>query len=130
MPSRSAGCHNTHQSEGMGSTSGTQNNVEYLELQERNHSIKFLEVTAVKLALLRFQSCLQGNPILVQPDNMSMVAYLNNQGGTRSIALHAEIVETMEWVNKTFPSLKVRHIKREQKQKADWLSRCKINYLE
>lgn len=60
---------------------------------ERSNIIKLLEFRDGRLALLRLQSYLEGKHILFQSDNTTTDAFIHNQGGTRSVPLHAEVME-------------------------------------
>ncbi|XP_075959924.1 LOW QUALITY PROTEIN: uncharacterized protein LOC142963104 [Anarhichas minor] len=50
--------------------------------------VNLLELWAVFYALKHFQTFLQGRHVLVKTDNTTVVAYINRQGGTRSLQLH------------------------------------------
>ena len=56
---------------------------------ERNLHINCLEMLAVEKALKHFLPYLRGHHVLVRSDNMSVVSYVNRQGGLRSRALRA-----------------------------------------
>ncbi len=59
--------------------------------QTRLH-ISYLELMAVFLALMRFQSMLCGQHVLVQTDNTTVMYYLNKGEGTRSRSLTSWLV--------------------------------------
>lgn len=88
------------------------------EEKANRHSINLLELRAVKLALQRFHPTLRRNRVLVKSDNMTMVAYLNSQGGTRTPALPAEAMEIMRWAEQFLLSFRVIHIEEDLNQKA------------
>ncbi|VDI12490.1 Hypothetical predicted protein [Mytilus galloprovincialis] len=50
--------------------------------------INLLEMRAVFLSLRQFQAVIQGQSLLVATDNSTVVAYLQNQGGTHSFSLY------------------------------------------
>lgn len=50
---------------------------------------------------------------------MAIVTYVNNQKGTRTLAQHTEVMETMPWVELSLLSLTAVHINGHM----DWLSR-------
>ncbi|KAL0809316.1 hypothetical protein ABMA28_011526 [Loxostege sticticalis] len=58
----------------------------WTSLQERWHS-NVKEMYAVYGAILDQQNALRGAHILIQSDNRTLVAYIRNEGGTRSLAL-------------------------------------------
>jgi hypothetical protein len=51
-----------------------------------NHHINWLEMRAVWNALIEFQEEIQGENLLIRCDNATVVAYINKQGGTKSIS--------------------------------------------
>ena len=53
-------------------------------MSQARHHINVLELWAVHLALRHLTSLVQGQFVTVQSDNMTVVQYLNKQGGTRS----------------------------------------------
>ncbi|KAK7103606.1 hypothetical protein V1264_018474 [Littorina saxatilis] len=59
--------------------------------------INLLELEAVFLGLLNFVSLLQGKHVLVHMDNTTVAAYLNKQGGSRSLPLSIRACEILFW---------------------------------
>ncbi|CAG2244243.1 unnamed protein product [Mytilus edulis] len=53
--------------------------------------INLLEMRAVFLSLRQFQAVVQGQSLLVATDNSTVVAYLQNQGGTHSFSLRESL---------------------------------------
>ena len=49
-----------------------------------------MELKAVSLALQGFLPLLRGHPTLVRSDSLTVVAYINHQGGTHSVPLCLE----------------------------------------
>ncbi len=49
---------------------------------QRLYHINVKELLAVFLALLYFQPIVKGSKVLIASDNTTVVAYLNNEGGT------------------------------------------------
>ena len=60
-------------------------------------SINARELLAIQLGLLRFQSSLRGRTVAVYCDNVTAVAYLRKEGGTRSPLLNAIAQEILRW---------------------------------
>lgn len=46
--------------------------------------------------------------------------YIRKQSGTKSVILHTEVMEIMEWAVRSLPSIGAIHIKGELYQKAEW----------
>ena len=61
-------------------------------------SINARELLAIQLGLLRFQSSLRGRTVAVYCDNVTAVAYLRKEGGTRSPLLNAIAQEILRWL--------------------------------
>jgi len=66
-------------------------------LDLRYAHINYLELRTVFLALRHFSPFLQSCHILVRTDNTTMVAYINCQGGTRSLQLHRLAHRLLMW---------------------------------
>ena len=60
-------------------------------------SINARELLAIKLGLLRFQSSLRSRTVAVYCDNVTAVAYLRKEGGTRSPLLNSIAQEILRW---------------------------------
>lgn len=90
---------------------------------EQSLHINCLEMKAVGLALKAFLSNLRGHHVLVRTDNMSVVAYINRQGGIRSGNLHAMARDLLLWAQTNLSSLRAAHIPGVQNVGADMLSR-------
>ncbi len=58
---------------------------------ERDLHINVLEMRAARLALTLFTRVLQGRSVLMTTDFTSVMAYINQQGGTRSWDLMLEV---------------------------------------
>ena len=84
--------------------------------------INVLELRAVRLALLHFLQYLEGRHVLVRSDNTTVVAYINNQGGLRSLHLHEMTRELLVWAHAHFPS-RAAYVPGVQNSAADMLSR-------
>ena len=76
--------------------------------------INLLELKAVFLALQGFLFLISGRSVLVKTDNLTVVAYINHQGGTHLIPLCLETLRLLSWC---------RHIPGQQNLLAVFLSR-------
>jgi hypothetical protein len=65
--------------------------------EEKTLHISLLELRAVRLALQELQSFVERKAIRVLADNTSAVAYIRNQGGTRSLSLYKEARLLLLW---------------------------------
>ena len=65
--------------------------------QEKSLHINILELKAVSLALRRFKDQCQNQTVLVATDNLTVVAYINKQGGTHSAEMCALLWKVMTW---------------------------------
>ncbi|CAJ0962706.1 unnamed protein product [Ranitomeya imitator] len=92
-------------------------------VQESRLPINILEIRAIRLALSRFHTLLAGHPIRVQSDNVTAVAYINNQGGTRSRAAMQEVSHILRWAETNHSSISAVHIPGVENWAADFLSR-------
>ncbi|CAJ0940203.1 unnamed protein product [Ranitomeya imitator] len=90
-PNQLASGHNRCQSPGLGSSVLPSHSSGRWSPRESELPINILEIRAVRLALLRFHHLLAGRPVRIQSDNATAVAYINQQGGTRSKAAMQQI---------------------------------------
>lgn len=90
--------------------------------QRRCH-INLLELWAVFLALRRFRRQVIGQSVLVRSDNISVVTYLNRQGGTHSPSLCKQVVFLLAWCETRSIFLKGVHVPGVENVLADALSR-------
>jgi len=90
--------------------------------EETQLHINLLEMRAVKQALLAFRP-LQGQGVLIATDNMTVVSYINKQGGTRSHSLWLETWNLFLLVRELNITLRARHIPGRLNVVADSLSR-------
>ena len=93
------------------------------EGHKRTWHINRLELDAVFLALLHWQSQLIGHTVLVSTDNSAVVAYINKQGGTKSKTLCRQATELLLWSHAHQIALVARHIPGRLNVLADLLSR-------
>ncbi|KAK5905095.1 hypothetical protein CesoFtcFv8_006595 [Champsocephalus esox] len=91
-------------------------------LTEAQHS-NLLELQAVMLVLQHFKPLIQGKHVLVRSDNHTTVAYINRQGGVRSIALLTAAENLWLWVSLIVLSLRALHIPGRETGGADLMSR-------
>ena len=91
--------------------------------QEKRLHINVLELKAVSLALRNFKDRCQDQTVLVAMDNSTVVAYINKQGGTRSVEMCALLWKIMTWCHHYHITLKARHIPGCLNVMADLLSR-------
>nr|XP_056702553.1 UPF0606 protein KIAA1549 homolog [Euleptes europaea] len=94
---------------------------------EKKLHINLLEMRAVRLALLKFSSVLQGHHVLVRTDNTTTKAHINKQGGTRSSSLHLEAIAIFSWAQIHLKSIRAEQIKGALNIQADWLSRQTVD---
>ena len=92
--------------------------------------INFLELLAVSLALREFEPFLRGHHVLVRTDNTTTMAYINRQGGVRSLRLGSLAHRLLVWCDSRFLSLTACHVPGLQNSAADLLSRGPLRYSE
>nr|XP_054606384.1 uncharacterized protein LOC129166858 [Nothobranchius furzeri] len=85
--------------------------------------INYLELLAVFLALRRFLPFLSGHHVLVRTDNTTTVAYINHQGGLRSMRLHTLARRLILWCSRHLLSIRATHVPGVLNRGADLLSR-------
>ena len=89
----------------------------------RHFAINWLELEAIRLALLQFTHQVRNRDVLVMSDNKTAIAYLNKQGGVRSKRLFLLAKQTLLWCRGNQTRLLCRHIPGRLNVKADLLSR-------
>jgi hypothetical protein len=92
--------------------------------------IKILEMEAVFRTCHHFQDSLRNKLVLVRCDNMTVVSYINKEGGTRSPSLGMLAWKLMIWAQKTGISLVAEHVPGVDNCLADRLSRVFASSLE
>ena len=85
--------------------------------------INVLELKVVSLALRIFKDQCQNQTVLVATDNSTVVAYINEQGGTPSAGMRTLLWKIMTWCHHHQITLKARHIPGCLNVMADLLSR-------
>ncbi|XP_038153414.1 uncharacterized protein LOC119791417 [Cyprinodon tularosa] len=96
----------------------------------RRLHINMLELHAVFLALKHFMPYVMGRHVLVKTDNSTVVAYINRQGGTRSLQLHRLARDIIMWSSTRVLSLRATHVAGILNRGADLLSRGNPLYGE
>ena len=87
------------------------------------YSINWLELEAIRLALIHFQSVISNKSVLIKSDNCTAIAYVNKQGGTRSSTLLDLTFRLFNWTRQHHVLLKAEHIAGVLNVRADRLSR-------
>ncbi len=95
-----------------------------------NLHINYLEMLAVFLTVKHFLPFLKGHHVLVRTDNTTVVAYINRQGGLRSLPLHMLARKLILWSNANLLSLRATHVQGVMNKGADLLSRGNPLYGE
>ncbi|XP_029963540.1 uncharacterized protein LOC115400030 [Salarias fasciatus] len=96
----------------------------------RQAHINYLELLAVFLALRHFLPLLGKCHVLVRADNTTAVAYINREGGTRSVKLHRLAQSLLLWSSEHLLSLRAAHLPGALNSGADLLSRGNPLYGE
>ena len=99
------------------------------DLRLAQSHINILELWAVFYALKHFMTFLQGQHVLVKT-NTTVVAYINRQGGTRSLQLHKLARKLIMWSSTRLLSLRATHVPGVLNRGADLLSRGNPLYGE
>ena len=92
---------------------------------EASDHINSLELKAVLLALQNLESHVVGQSVLIRSDNMTVVSFINYQGGTHSSSLCRLALDLWEWCHQRKIFLQAAHIPGEDNIVADFLSRGK-----
>ncbi len=93
------------------------------QAQHSSRHINCLEMLAVYKALRSFLPELSGHHVLIRADNMSVVSYLNHQGGLRSRPLCRLAHQILLWSKGKLSSLRAMYVPGDQNRGADILSR-------
>ena len=108
---------------GWGAHMGSENASGIWQGAFKSYHINFLELEAIRLALLQFESHLVGRHVLVQADNRTAVAYINKQGGTQSASLLDLASRILLWCHQRGIRLRCAYIEGALNVRADKLSR-------
>ncbi len=93
---------------------------------ESGFHINCLEMLAVCRACQFFLPDLIGRHVLIRSDNMSVVSYINHQGGVSSKRLFILAERLLEWAQLNLRSLRAAHLLGRLNQGADMLSRSNV----
>ncbi|KAL0152776.1 hypothetical protein M9458_052499 [Cirrhinus mrigala] len=88
--------------------------------------INCLEMLAVCRAFHFFLPDLKGHHVLVRSDSMTVVSYINRQGGLSSKCLFTLVKDLLEWAQLNLCSLRATHVPGRLNQGADMLSRSNV----
>eukprot|EP00079_Xenopus_tropicalis_P032144 XP_017945915.1 PREDICTED: uncharacterized protein LOC101734340 [Xenopus tropicalis] len=77
---------------------------------EKKLPINILEIRAIFQAVLHWENQLTDRDIRIQSDNATAVAYLNRQGGTKSLAAANEISKIFRWAETRINQISAVHI--------------------
>ncbi|KAI2662214.1 ORF V: Enzymatic polyprotein [Labeo rohita] len=93
---------------------------------EEGFHINCLEMLAVCHALCAFLPDLKGHHVLIRSDSMTVVSYINRQGGLSSRHLFTLVKGLLEWAQLNLASLRAVHVPGRLNQGADMLSRSNV----
>ncbi len=93
---------------------------------ESGFHINCLEMLAVCRACQFFLPDLIGRHVLIRSDSMSVVSYINHQGGLSSKRLFILAERLLEWAQLNLRSLRAAHLPGRLNQGADMLSRSNV----
>ncbi|KAG8548674.1 hypothetical protein GDO81_024604 [Engystomops pustulosus] len=99
-------------------------------LSIQNRSSNYRELRAVWEALKTRGDLLKSRHVKIYSDNVTTVAYLRHQGGTRNTELLLLSEKIFSWAEDNVLSLSAVHLKGEENAIADYLSRKHINNSE
>ncbi|CAC5371868.1 unnamed protein product [Mytilus coruscus] len=102
---------------------------EWSVLESKKH-INYLELEAVVLTIKHFLNYLIGKSVLIRSDNITVVQYINKQGGTKSPQSCYKTWELWTLAIQSNITLKAAHIMGKKNIIADYLSRKKILHTE
>ncbi|CAM4577866.1 unnamed protein product [Leuciscus chuanchicus] len=93
---------------------------------EKRLHINCLEKRAVELCLEVFFPYIKGHYVLVRSVNMSVVSYINRQGGLRSRSLYTIAQRLLVWAQHNLCSLRAAHVPGSLNLGPDRLSRGNV----
>ncbi|XP_071479361.1 uncharacterized protein [Diadema antillarum] len=91
--------------------------------RDRGQHINVLEMWAIQNALFAFKDRVRRKTVLVKSDNLTVVSYVNKQGGTRSKPLCNLSLDILDWCDLVEMNLIASHIPGKDNYVADFLSR-------
>ena len=90
---------------------------------ERKEHINVLECRAVWLALATLHTSIQNKSVLLSTDNTTTMAYIDREGGTKSLPMYYVTRDLLLWCHSHGVRLKAVHILGSMNVMADLLSR-------
>lgn len=99
-------------------------------LEELANDKNWLELRAIRFALIRFQPLLDGQHVHVLTDNVTAKAHVNCEGRTRSRELMKEATRLLTWAEAHTLFLMADHISGSDNCQADWISRQQLHPAE
>lgn len=108
---------------GWGGTCGQEKVYGYWNDNQKNHHINYLELLAIKLALLGLANNIKNSNILLRVDNTTALAYINKMGGTQFPKLNSLARQIWQWAETRNNFLFASYIKSSENVEADYLSR-------
>ena len=115
---------------GWGATRGTSSTAGLWSPAEKLLHINVLELIAVKKAIHFWANDLRDSIVEIFSDNSTTVAYLNRQGGTRSLRLCRETWDLLHFCQCLNITVRATHLAGSQNILADALSRGLFNHHE
>ena len=94
-------------------------------IAETQHSINYLELLAIFLALKSFPHSKRNCEILIRVDNTTALSYINKMGGSRYEKYNQLTAKIWKWAEKRHLWLFVSHIPGKENVEADKQSRIK-----
>lgn len=91
--------------------------------QETWFYINYLELLAAFLSLKTFLADRRNLNVLLQMDNVTAIAFINQMGGTHSTLLSSLAVEIWEWCLARVITIHAEHLPGKLNTRADWESR-------
>ena len=108
---------------GLGCSHGQKDHLSEVVRGHEELHINVLELNAIWLGLQAFEDTLHDSNVAILCDNVSDIAYLRNQGGTRSQQMCRMAIDTCEWAEERAITLIPRHLPGHLNVLADHLSR-------
>lgn len=94
------------------------------------HTCNRLELMVAQEAILAFAPLLQGRHVRMLMDNRKVVAYVSNQGGTRSLPLLQIVAQIFHWEEGELLPLTASYLQGVENMRADTLSRHVLDWNE
>jgi hypothetical protein len=116
--------------QGWGGVKGHQEVSGRWSAEDRTMHINVLEARAVRFVLLSLFRQVTNVHIRLQIDNAAVVAYVNHQGGTKSLLLNKEVLEMWKWCFERRILISAEHLPGKLNVTADRLSRVFQDHVE